>query len=166
MRRVQKKYEKQCTENACCNKGLEGVSTLLEDSKKDHSKISTDTILSNIRDELAYHVMILYLIPWYFTCFKIRLWIGHSSTRGPRAITELNEPRENRAWELTLVALVKRSQSGLILVSFDQLKNILSKSVSHVSYQGCRFIFRYPVKYGIKPLKYCWTIYKLLYKLI
>lgn len=63
MRTVQKKYEKQCTENACCYKGLEGVSTLLEDSKKDHAKISTDIILSNIRDELAYHVMILYLIP-------------------------------------------------------------------------------------------------------
>lgn len=60
---VQKKYEKQCTEIACCNKDLEGVSTLLEDSKKDHAKISTDTILSNIRGQLAYHGMILYLIP-------------------------------------------------------------------------------------------------------
>ena len=97
MRTVQKKYEKQCTEIAFCNRGLEGVSTLLEDLKKDHAKISTDTILSNIRDELAYHGMILYLIPCYFTCFHIGLWIGHSSTRGPRAITELNEPRENRA---------------------------------------------------------------------
>lgn len=63
MRTVQKKYEKQCTENACCNKGLEGVSTLLEDLKKDHPKISTDTILSNIRGQLAYHGMLLYLIP-------------------------------------------------------------------------------------------------------
>ena len=135
MRTVQKKYEKQCTEIACCNRGLEGVSTLLEDLKKDHAKISTDTILSNIRDELAYHDMILYLIPWYFTFFQIRLWIGHSRTRGPRAITELNEPREDRAWELTFVALVKRSQSGLIFFSIDQLKNILSKSVNHVSYQ-------------------------------
>lgn len=134
--------------------GLEGVSTLLEDLKKDHAKISTDTILSNIRGQLAYHGMILYLIPWYFTCFKIGLWIGHSCTCGPRAITELNEPLENRAWAL---ALVKRSESGLILVSIDQLKNILSKSVNHVSYQGYHFIFRYPVKYRIKPLKYCYT---------
>lgn len=31
MKKVQKKYEKQCTEIACCNKGLEGVSTHLED---------------------------------------------------------------------------------------------------------------------------------------
>lgn len=59
MRTVQKKYEKQCTEIACCNRGLEGVSTLLED----HAKISIDTILSNIRGQLAYHGMILYLIP-------------------------------------------------------------------------------------------------------